>query len=238
MLRYAGLIQRDLQPELMDQLTLEASRHFQALKGLERINLWSRSVRILWPSVHAYAIRKGLSTLRILDLATGAGDVPIGLWRKGRRSGLTLRIEGWDVNPRTVGYAEAVARREGVPVAFLARDALRDPIPTRFDVILCSLFLHHLDEEQAIHLLQGMGSAAQGMIMVNDLVRSSAGLALAQLGTRLLSASDVVHADGPRSVRAAWTVAELRDLALRAGLRQVKITRHWPFRFLLEWSRP
>ena len=101
----------------------------------------------------------------------------------------------------------------------------------------CSLFLHHLAEEQAVSLLQAMVNATQHLILVNDLRRSAAGLALAHLATWGLSGSDVVRVDGPRSVRAAFTVVEAAALARTAGLKGTIVERHWPFRFLLSWER-
>jgi len=73
--------------------------------------------------------------------------------------------------------------------------------------------------------------------LINDLVRCRAGLILARAGTRLLSCSDVVHVDGPRSVEGAFTMAEVLSLAEKAGLRNAVAQRRWPFRFLLTWER-
>jgi hypothetical protein len=75
-------------------------------------------------------------------------------------------------------------------------------------------------------------------VLVNDLSRSRTGLFLALVGTRLLSTSDVVRVDGPLSVKAAFTPAEARALAERAGLRGAKVMRRWPCRWLLTWERP
>jgi hypothetical protein len=60
---------------------------------------------------------------------------------------------------------------------------------------------------------------------------------LAYVGTRLLSASPIVHVDGPLSVAAAFTCVEAQELARRAGLEGATVARRWPFRFLLTWSR-
>jgi hypothetical protein len=232
-----NLSQRRLQPEIMDQPDLDARRHQQALVGLRRINSWSGSARILWPPLLALARKHAPLPLRALDLATGGGDVPIRLWRKAQRAGLSFQIEGCDVNPRAVAFARSQAQESGADVTFFELDALRDPLPAGYDLLLCSLFLHHLSEEQAVALLRRMAAAAGRMILVNDLIRSLAGFTLAYLGTRLLSASSVVHIDGPRSVEGAFTIAEARVLARRAVLSSATLQRRWPCRFLLTWSR-
>ncbi len=74
--------------------------------------------------------------------------------------------------------------------------------------------------------------------MVDDLTRSSIGWLLAWTGTRLLCPSEVVHHDGPLSVRRAYTPREAADLARRAGWGEVEWRRHWPRRFQLIWRRP
>jgi len=112
-----------------------------------------------------------------------------------------------------------------------------DDIPSDFDAIVCSLFLHHLDESAALQLLQKMGQAARPLVLVNDLERRTLGLLAARVVTRLLSASPVVHVDGPRSVEGAFTLDEARQLADRAGWAGAIATRHWPFRYLLYWRR-
>src|SRR5947208_702478 len=79
---------------------------------------------------------------------------------------------------------------------------------------------------------------ARWLVLVNDLERGPLGWMLAWLGTRLLSRSRIVHVDGPLSVEGAFTCAEVRALARRAGLDGATLTRRWPCRFLLAWRRP
>ncbi len=232
----ADLRERRRRPELMDQPDLDGRQHTHALRGLERINFWSGSVHILWPPILALLRQTG-RPLRVLDLASGAGDVPIGLWRRARRAGLALDLDAWDVSPRAVAYGRARAEAAGASVQFFEADAIRTAIPPQYDVMTSSLFLHHLDEQQAHDLLQRMAQAAKRLVLVNDLARCYRGYLLAHLATRLLSASRVVHVDGPRSVEGAFTPEEARALAEGAGLRGARVDRRWPCRFLLTWER-
>jgi SAM-dependent methyltransferase len=155
----------------------------------------------------------------------------------------------WDVLVVGAGPAGAVAAgelararalHEDAPVHFFVHDALAAPFPGSYDAVICSLFLHHLDEGPAVALLRSMASLPGGgpaLLLVNDLDRSLRGLLLAYLATRLLSASPVVHIDGPLSVRAAFTLAEARALAEQAGLHGASVRRRWPCRWLLSWTR-
>ena len=130
---------------------------------------------------------------------------------------------------------QAASRRS--PVRFFTLDVLEDEIPSGYDFIITSLFLHHLDEPVAAALLARMARAAVRGILINDLLRGPLEYALAWAGCRLLSRSPIVHHDGPISVLAAFTIPEAHRLAELAGLHGVQIRRHWPGRFLLSWSR-
>ncbi len=230
------LSKRQLQAELMDQPDLDPAQHRAALAGLARINWWSFSASILWPRLVELANRSP-TQIRILDVATGSGDVPIRLFRRAHRAGISMTIEGCDLSPFAIEQARENARRVRADVSFFVYDALRGLPLSGFDVVISSLFLHHLEEEHAIHLLTRLRSMAKQRVLVNDLLRTASGYVLARVATRLLTISHVVHVDGPRSVQNAFTLEEAKDLAARAGLRGARFSRHWPFRFLLEWSR-
>jgi hypothetical protein len=53
----------------------------------------------------------------------------------------------------------------------------------------------------------------------------------------LLSRSPIVRHDGLVSAAAAFTAKEAMALADQAGLQGATLTRHWPERYLLVWSR-
>jgi SAM-dependent methyltransferase len=229
--------ERRRRPELMDQPGLDPAEHARALIGLRRINRVSQSAAMYWPDLRRLAEAKPGGPLRVLDVATGGGDVPMALARRAIRRGLDFAIEGCDKSATAVQFASAQAAACALPVRFFALDVLNDDIPAGFDAIMSSLFLHHLGAREAALLLERMARAAGKLIMINDLLRGPIEYAMAWAGCRLLSRSPVVWHDGPASVRAAFTMSEVRDLASEAGLEHVKLTRHWPGRFLLSWRR-
>jgi 2-polyprenyl-3-methyl-5-hydroxy-6-metoxy-1,4-benzoquinol methylase len=173
----------------------------------------------------------------VLDVATGGGDVPIRLAQRAHRSGVPLQVEGCDCNPTAVTYARQHAADVGADVHFFTADALSGPLPEGYDAVFCSLFLHHLDEDQAVNFLRRLGQAAGHLVLVSDLERCRIGLLLAHLVGWVLTRSPVVRVDGPRSVEAAFTPREARELAARAGLHGASVVRCWPFRYLLSWSK-
>jgi SAM-dependent methyltransferase len=224
---------RRREPEVMDQPDLDPRQHRRALRALQRINAVSGSARILWPALRDLARQ---SPLRVLDIATGAGDVPLRLWKRARRAELPMHFAGCDQSRTALDYARAQAEHRQADISFFEADALNGPLPGGYDVLTCSLFLHHLEDEQAVDLLRRMARAAERMVLVNDLRRGTDGLLLAYVGSHVLTTSPVVHTDGPLSVRAAFTLPEVRDLARRAGLEGTTVARRWPCRFLLCWK--
>jgi SAM-dependent methyltransferase len=216
----------------MDDPSLDPVLHEGALRGLERINAVSATARALWGPLRRLA---AAGRLRLLDLACGAGDVAIALRRRARRAGLPLDVAACDVSPRAVAHARARAAAHGVDVEVFPCDVLGDRFPRGYDVYLCTLFLHHLREGEAVELLRRMASGRA--LLASDLVRSRPGYWAARVGTRFLTRSAVVHADATSSVEGAFTAAELRSLADAAGITGARIRPHWPFRMLLEWER-
>jgi 2-polyprenyl-3-methyl-5-hydroxy-6-metoxy-1,4-benzoquinol methylase len=210
----------------MDDPNLPADDHVAALDGLARINRLSAVARALWP------LLAGVAPATVLDLGSGGGDVPLALAARAAREGVDLTLTGSDLSGRAVARARAAAARAGLAVDFVPLDALAAPLP-HHDVVMSTLMLHHLDDDDARHLLAAMGRAAGKLVVVCDLARSLPGLALAWAGTRLLTRSRVVHVDGVLSVRAAFRPDEALQLARDAGLPSPRVTRAWPCRWVL-----
>jgi 2-polyprenyl-3-methyl-5-hydroxy-6-metoxy-1,4-benzoquinol methylase len=229
---------RRLEPELMDDPALETREHLRALRGLRLVNRVSRTAHVLWGPIRALAGVPGHPPVRVLDIATGSGDVPLALARLARKQGIRLTVDGCDQSERALDLARARAGESGAESRFFRMDAIREALPGDYDVLMCSLFMHHLSEQDGIELLYRMRAAARRMVLVSDLRRSTAGLALAWVASRVFSRSRVMRTDAILSVRAAYTIDEFRGLAHEAGLDGAAIRAVWPQRFLLEWRRP
>ena len=241
-----SLAARRVEPEVMDDPALDPAAHRAALAGLKRLNALSGTTRSL-----AKALRPILAdvpagrTPRVLDVACGGGDGAVALARRLTRTlGRPVRVDGCDRSPVALETARRSAAAAGQACEFFPADALAGPLPgadggadERYDAAVSSLFLHHLQDEDAPAALRNITDAANAVV-VSDLRRTRLGLAMAHVACRALSRSPVVHADGPQSVRAAFTVAEFERVAAAAGLGDGTLTRVWPQRFLFVWRRP
>ena len=224
-------------PELMDQAGLDEQTHREALAGLARINWLSATAAQFYRALVALAHEQPQQPLRILDVACGGGDVTIQLARMAARRGAAFEIDGCDLSSYAVRYASNSARDYGVQVGFFQCNAL-EKLPEGYDVLINSLFLHHLSDEETIGFLQSMARVARKALLVSDLVRSRAGRLLATTVPKIITRSRVVHEDAVRSIDAAYSLTEIHRLIERAGLTNAHIHRAWPSRFFLTWRSP
>jgi hypothetical protein len=234
------LRERILVPERMDAPDLPRHEHDAALRGLARLNRISRADGILWRFLAPrLAMLPPGRLLRILDVATGSGDIPIRLFQRARRRFPDARIE-WaacDVSDHALQATMRRARAIDLDLQTHRLDVTTDSLPEN-DLTICSLFLHHLETSQVIGLLERMAESASRGIVLSDLERTRSGLLLATAAAHCFSRSPVVHFDAPASVRAAFSRTELAGLADRAALNGSKITRVFPGRMILDWSAP
>ncbi len=232
----------------MDAEDLNPAKHVQALRALARVNRVSLVAARVWREIlhlnrgrqdrgrhdRERHDRAGDGPLRLLDVACGGGDVPLDVARRAQRAGIPLVVHGCDSSLVALEHARREAERLGVAPDFFARDVVAEGLPGGYDLVCSSLFHHHLSREDAVGLLRDMAEAGR-RVLVQDLVRGPLGYVLAWSGLRLLSRSEVAHVDGPRSVRAAFTMSEVRAMAAEAGFEGVEVRRIWPERFLLLW---
>ena len=170
------LSSRQREAEIMDQPDLDRAAHEQALRGLARTNCWGSTRQVLWKSIREIAQRRKLHALRILDVASGAGDFAIWLNRRADRHGLKTLIDGCDKSPTAVEFAKCQAADAGLStVRFFCCDVLNEPLSGTYDIVTCSLFLHHLEERNAAAFLATLASAAKHAVFVDDLRRSMSG---------------------------------------------------------------
>lgn len=228
---------RALQPELMDDPAIDPAVHDAALAGLARLNRLSRAVPTLWTHVRAEAQRLA-RPIRLLDVATGSGDVPIGLAQRARRAAIQLELHACDISPHALEIAASKAQAAGVALHTHRFDIESSTPLDQFDVVTCSLFMHHLTEPGVVHAMTRMAEATQHLLLISDLRRSRLGCRLVWAASRLVTRSQVVHVDAVRSMQAAFTIPEFTALARQAGLDGVHVRPAPPQRMLLVWRRP
>lgn len=191
------------------------------LDDLARINRRLGGARLSRKAIGRLA-GDGDDRLSVLDVGTGAADLPLAWLAEAERSGRRWQVTAIDSRPEVL--AAAVARVPGLPdVACLAmevHDGRRLPYPDRaFDIAHCSLVVHHMAPDDVVTLLAEMRRVARRGVVVNDLIRGRLGLVGAWLWGHALTRNPLTRHDAPMSVRRAYARDELRALLDAAGLR-------------------
>lgn len=228
---------RKRRDEWMDQPDLSAEAHLHALQGLRRIHRWTGTSRPFCRQIREWSSDLG-RPLSVLDVACGGGELLADLARVSDREQVILSLAGCDINLRALDVARCRLKSTGSQVELFQHDVLNTELPRQWDVVVCSLFLHHLETEDVVKALNRMADAARVGMLVSDLVRVRLNRAMVWLASHALTRSPVVHFDGPVSVDAAFLLDEMRVLAADAGLAGIKISSQWPARMFLEWRRP
>ncbi|HYW09062.1 MAG TPA: methyltransferase domain-containing protein [Longimicrobium sp.] len=221
--------------ERMDAPDADPRELARSLGDIRVVNRWLGGTRVVLHHLARLVALHPRREYRVLDVATGSGDIPLAITAWGRDRGVRIRVVATDAHPATL--AEARLRVAIDPdVTTEPADALRLPYHDgAFDFALCSMALHHFNAEaECVRVLRQLQRVSRLGFIVNDLRRSGP----AYVGARLLAATlwrghPITRYDGPLSVLRAFTADELRALAQRAGLRGTEVFEHAPFRVAL-----
>lgn len=226
-----SLAQRSREPEWMDTEEVTPADFAACLADLAVVNTvtLARAPTVAFMRRVARGLPPG-TALRVLDVGYGEGDMLRRIHRWGTRRGLRLELSGVDLNPWSAPAAQA-ATPPGMGIEYRTGN-LFDLPPGGYDVVLSSLFTHHLGDDEVVRFLQWMEAGAARGWFVNDLHRHW----VAYHGFRALSTAAGWHRfvrhDGPLSVARSFRRAEWHALLRRAGLDGVAEVRwHLPFRF-------
>jgi SAM-dependent methyltransferase len=201
------------EPELMDRPQPVSTELEVDLRNLRQLNRYFGSYRLIGLFLRRWL--KPQSRMRILDLATGSGDIPRLIVDYARKVNATVAIDAVDQQPSTVEIARGLSAAYP-EIEFLQGDILtltREP----YDIVLCSLALHHFSEADAVAVLRRCRALSKRYVLVSDLRRG----ALATLGvfllTGLLFREKMTRVDARLSAERAFSFHEFRILAERAG---------------------
>ena len=209
-------------PEIMDRPGQDLSLLRDDLSVLEQIN------RRLGGLTIPLRYLKEFHPRTILDLATGGGDVPRAIARR-----FDVQITAMDSNPDILQIARERST-DYTNIHFEQHNLLALPYPTAsFDVVLCALTLHHFAVADVVAILRRIHDIARVGYIVNDLRRNRVAIWLSKIMARTIISNPIARFDAPASCERAFSVAELRSMAERAGLTNFQVHRHLGFRMAL-----
>ena len=220
-------------PEIMDSQLLPEPELRGTLRFLERTNRWFGGDRLVFHYLERWSRRwPRHRPLDVLDVGTGGADLPVRIARWASRRGLDARVTGIDSNPEIARLARQNVR------AFPEIEIVESDLQSfaqggrRFDVVIGSLFLHHVSPAGIVEAMRLCDRLATRAVLFSDLRRCRAGYWATRVYTALFG-NRVVRFDGPLSIRRAFTSGELSRLAQQARLPYLRPRRHAFFRLAL-----
>ena len=162
-------------------------------------------------------VGSGSAPFHIVDVGCGGGGLLRRLELWGQSRGLQLTLTGIDLNP----FATQAAREftgGNSSIEFLTGDAFSYQPPSPIDLVISSLFTHHLCDEEVVRFLMWMEKVSGKGWFINDLHRRR----LPYYGFKLLAWSRQWHSfvrhDGPLSFRRSFLKKDWVRFVSDAGL--------------------
>ena len=220
-------MRRVVQPELLDSDSGTSAEVDASLADLRRINRWFGGASTSADLLLRIARERNLHHLSMLDVAGASGDVPTAAAQALARHGVELRTTLLDRARSHVGGRFPV----------VLGDALALPLANgSFDVVHCSLFLHHLEPEEIVAFAREALRVARVAFVANDLRRHPLHLALVYAGTPLYRSRLTRH-DGPVSIRRSYTESEMMGILRKSSAARIELKRHYLFRMgIVAWK--
>jgi 2-polyprenyl-3-methyl-5-hydroxy-6-metoxy-1,4-benzoquinol methylase len=211
--------------EMMDRPQPVSAELERDLKRIRQLNRWFGSYRLVLDFMRRW-IKCGART-RIVDLATGSGDIPRLIADCARKIGVQIEIDAVDRQPAILEIARKLSA--GYPeISFHQTNILNWDCNQRYDIALCSLVLHHFSDEDAVTVLRRCRELSKRFVLVADLRRGFLLRAGVYLLTALIFREPMTRYDARLSAARAFSFSEMCDLALRAGWENFG---HKKFRF-------
>ncbi len=212
-------------PELLDSDAGSPQEIATSLKDLDRINIWFGGDRVTAAMVRTVAQRSAKKRLTLLEAAAGSGRSAQRIASRLSRDGIEVSLTLLDRRVSHINQSNGKAN-----LAVVVADALELPFAnSSFDVVSCSLFAHHLSEEQLAKFAAEALRVCRTAVLINDLVRHSLHYAIAHAGLPLFR-SRITWNDAPASVRQSYRRDEMERLLGRVQASAFEIRAYFLFR--------
>ena len=202
------------EPELMDRPQPISPELERDLRNLRQLNRFFGSHRLVLRFLRRW-IKPG-ARMRIVDLATGSGDIPRLTVDYAQSINATVRIDAVDQQTATLVIASDLSTNYP-EIAFIGANILEWQPAEPYDLVLCSLALHHFNDNDAVRLLRRCSELSRKFVLVSDLRRGFLATVGVYLLTGLIFREPMTRYDGRLSAARAFSFEEFRSLAERAG---------------------
>lgn len=221
---------RSSSTELMDDFSMNGELLRDSLEKLGTINKWLGGNAVTINGLgHLLLGQSKSQTYTIVDLGCGHGDILRLVADYGRKYGYSFNLVGIDANHDAIDYAVELSK-DYPELSFRKMDVFSEEFPTMdYDIVLSTLFLHHLNQDEINSLLHILTSKARLGIVINDLHRNRVAYGLFKLLGLVISNRMIVQ-DGLTSILRAFKRKELEHISMQLNLES-QIRWKWAFRY-------
>ncbi|WP_044208554.1 methyltransferase domain-containing protein [Flammeovirga sp. OC4] len=223
---------RSKELELLDQPQIPTPDLYQNLKELHFINTYLGGYQVVFEGIKKILqnTSKG-QKVRILDIGSGGGDTLKAIYQHFK-SDYQLELVGVDLKEDCIQYASENCK--ALPIRFVQSD-YRDYLSegNSFDLIICSLFCHHLPSEDLSELFFKINKNALKGCIMNDLHRHFLAYYSIKWLTKAFSKSYLVKNDACLSVARSFSKKDIQNIMNNAQITNYKLYWKWAFRWLL-----
>ena len=226
---------RSEEPEIMDDFAMEGEILRDALDKIAGINRLLGGNAVTLEGVKWLLDQRSDhlkdDEISILDVGCGNGDMLRALANFGKQRKITFNLQGIDANGFTVRHAERLSAGYS-NISYRCADIFNEIKQDRvYDVILCTLTLHHFKDGQLIELMEGFKQHTRLGIVVNDLHRSGLAYRLFQLICWVFRLNSMSRDDGLISILRGFKKADLLRYSAVLNLKKYVIRWRWAFRY-------
>lgn len=218
-------------PEIMDDFSMEGEILRDALDKIAAINKLLGGNKVTLDAVKTLIRRQPPGTIiSILDVGCGNGDMLRTLAHYARKHGLLFKLHGIDANAFTIRHAEQLSA-EYAEISYSSKDIFGYNLPAQYDIILCTLTLHHFKDVQLLELMHYFIKQSRLGVVVNDLHRSALAYYLFKLICTLFGLNDMSREDGLVSILRGFKRQDLEGYSKSLQLKKYSIRWKWAFRY-------
>lgn len=220
------------QSEIMDDLQMEGEILKDALDKIATINQVLGGNRLTLRGVQQLIRNIQQSQeIVILDVGCGNGDMLRRLADFGLKNNLKFKLIGVDANNFTINHAIKIS--ENYPnIRFQCVDVFNTTFKDlKYDIVLCTLTLHHFKNDQIISLLKIFYQNSSIGIVINDLHRNAIAYRLFQALCFVFQLNKMSKEDGLISILRGFKKEELVVFSKELNLKKYSINWKWAFRY-------
>jgi 2-polyprenyl-3-methyl-5-hydroxy-6-metoxy-1,4-benzoquinol methylase len=221
-------------PEIMDDFEMEGEVLRDALDKIAKINQLLGGNKLTLQGVQ-YLLKSFSKTeeIVIVDVGCGNGDMLRNLADFALQNELNFRLIGVDANNFTVTHANELSANYS-NISYNCQDIFSESFQQlKYDIVLCTLTLHHFKDEEIKKLLQTFYSNASKGIVINDLQRSGLAYRLFQGLCFVFNLNEMSREDGLTSILRGFKRNELESFSEKLKFSNYKI--HWKWAFRYQW---